>query len=232
MVTNYSKEASDIFSEGVIAEELSLRPVVLEIVGNVSDKRVFDIGCGDGRYSKIFAEQGAEVIGIDASPHQIDIAKEKNNHEKIKYLVGDASNTSEISDNSMDLVFSNLVVCDMDKKIIERFFKKIYSVLKKDGRLVFSMIHPLYICKDQDDFDKPLEFKKRDYFQEGMQYAAEGITKKGNKMKFKETHFTITFISQILEKTGFLIKRIVESKQVPEKGMFLPKYLVLECVKK
>ncbi|WKY48157.1 methyltransferase domain-containing protein [Eubacteriaceae bacterium ES3] len=41
--------------------------------------RVLDIGCGAGRYSKLFLKAGCEVTGIDISPNMIDFSKENAN---------------------------------------------------------------------------------------------------------------------------------------------------------
>ena len=79
MATDFSsKNLVKTYAEGVIAEELALKPVILKLVGNTKNKRVLDLGCGDGRYSIIFAKQGARVIAIDVSEHQLNIAKQIN----------------------------------------------------------------------------------------------------------------------------------------------------------
>ncbi len=231
MATDFSsKQLSETYSEGVTAEGLSLRPVVLELVGDVREKEVLDIGCGDGRYSIVFGENGAKVTAIDLSPHQIAIAMQKHSHPNINYSTGDV--TSDIvEDNSIDLVFANLVVPDLDNlEKLGRLFFLSRRVLKVQGRLIFSVLHPLYLCSDQDNFDKAVSFDPKGYFNEGSNYRAEALTNAGNKMTFDETHFSLTFISKLLREQNFLIRSISESRQVPEKGMFLPKYLVFECI--
>src|SRR3989344_5462961 len=39
-------------------------------------KRVIDIACGQGFFSKYFADQGAEVLGVDISSELISIARQ------------------------------------------------------------------------------------------------------------------------------------------------------------
>jgi 2-polyprenyl-3-methyl-5-hydroxy-6-metoxy-1,4-benzoquinol methylase len=49
-------------------------------------KRALDIGCGNGRYTKKFAKNFDEVIGIDLSKNQIDENNIKNKNHNINYI--------------------------------------------------------------------------------------------------------------------------------------------------
>lgn len=48
---------------------------ILEKAGPIAGKKILDIGCGGGILSESLARQGADVIGIDASPEVIAIAQ-------------------------------------------------------------------------------------------------------------------------------------------------------------
>ena len=50
---------------------------VLELLDVKPGERILDLGCGTGDLAKQIQEQGAEVIGIDASPDMIAKAKAK-----------------------------------------------------------------------------------------------------------------------------------------------------------
>ncbi|MEL7238994.1 MAG: methyltransferase domain-containing protein, partial [Planctomycetota bacterium] len=39
---------------------------MLRAAGDVTGKRVIDIACGEGRFSRMLAERGAKVLGVDA----------------------------------------------------------------------------------------------------------------------------------------------------------------------
>ena len=226
-----SKSSVERYAEGVTAEELQLRPVLLELVGNVQEKTIWDVGCGDGRYSVIFAANGATVIATDFSAHQIDIAKQKHAHQNVTYSVGDIS-TGETEPASVDIAFANLVIPSLGsaEKLLE-LIKSVRKILKPDGRFIFSVLHPLYLVSDQDGFDNAVDFDPRNYFAEGSSFRAEAQTNAGNTMVFDETHFSLSYISRLLKDEGFAIQSLVESKQIPEKQMFLPKYLVFECTR-
>ena len=56
MATDFkSDDIVEKYAEGLIAEELSLKPIILESLGEVKGKTVIDLGCGDGKYCIVFA---------------------------------------------------------------------------------------------------------------------------------------------------------------------------------
>lgn len=48
---------------------------VLDLLGDVTGKSVLDLGCGDGPLTKQIVDRGATVVGVDASPEMIEVAK-------------------------------------------------------------------------------------------------------------------------------------------------------------
>ena len=224
------KKAVEIYAEGVTAEELTLRPMILKMAGNVRGQNVLDIGCGDGRYSELFARSGANVIATDLAAPQIEMAQEKHAHQNIRYSVGDVS-AADAAPGSMDLVLANIVVPSIGSvESLDKLFAQARKMLRPDGRFIVSVLHPLILSPNQDDYDRPVNFDPANYFNEGSPYRSEAKTNAGNTMVFNESHFSLTKLSELMRKNGFLVKSMVESKQVPEKGMLLPKYLAFECV--
>lgn len=231
MATDFSsKQVSETYSEGVVAEELCLRPIILSLLENIADKTVLDIGCGDGRYSIVLANRGAKVIAIDASRHQLEIAKKKNYHPNVAYNLVDVSMNS-VENSTADFVLANMVLPDLDgADKFDDLVKTAGRVLKRNGKFICSTLHPLYLCLEQDSYDKAMDFNFTNYFSEGSTYQAEAMTNSGNKMSFNETHFSLTCISEIFQKNGFVIESLVESRQLKTKNMLLPKYIVFVCV--
>jgi SAM-dependent methyltransferase len=68
-------------------------PSLLGLVGELDGLSVLDLACGEGHYTRLLKQRGAErASGIDASPHMIDLARETEERDPlgIDYLVGDA----------------------------------------------------------------------------------------------------------------------------------------------
>lgn len=48
---------------------------ILEFMGDLEGKRIFEIGMGDGRLTWRYAANAGEIVGIDAKPERIAIAQ-------------------------------------------------------------------------------------------------------------------------------------------------------------
>ena len=231
MITNFqSKNTAERYSEGVLAEELSLKPIILNFIKNNSlkNKNVLDLGCGNGDYSFIFAKRGAKVIGLDKSKHQISLAKKMNSHSKIEYLVGNAKDLNMIGEKSIDLVFMNMLLPNLkNKQDLRILMREVKRILRKKGIFVITSIHPHYFSQSKDRLDKPFGLKKGFRLKDGLRFSGEAITNKGNKIVFNDTYFSPTFISKILSENELIIKNIVESRPIPQRGIDLPKYLLI-----
>jgi SAM-dependent methyltransferase len=77
----------------------------------VEGKEVSDFGCGDGRYSLLLKEMGANhVTGLDVSQKMIDLAKKKAEREiGIDFIVADGMQVP-LKNERVDLILSNFVV--------------------------------------------------------------------------------------------------------------------------
>lgn len=64
---------------------------------------IIDIGCGTGHLTRMIAESGARVIGLDSSPQMIESARQ--NYPDIEFMLAGASDFA--LDAKLDAVFSN-----------------------------------------------------------------------------------------------------------------------------
>lgn len=62
--------------QGDLHKEILLNPVILNMIGSITNKRVLDAGCGEGYLSRLLSQQGAIVTSVDYSHKMLDIAKE------------------------------------------------------------------------------------------------------------------------------------------------------------
>jgi trans-aconitate methyltransferase len=101
---------------------------VLELLAVKAGERILDLGCGTGHLTKKIQQQGAEVIGIDASPEMVAQAKE--NYPELDFSVANGADFS--FDEPFDAVFTNATlhwIHDADGVI-----KSVYKALKPGGR--------------------------------------------------------------------------------------------------
>lgn len=77
--------------------EINISKLVKEFPG----KKLLDVGCGPGQFSRIFANQGFEVVGIDYSKAMIDKANSLSvNKDNLEYKVMDMRNLKGFFDKS------------------------------------------------------------------------------------------------------------------------------------
>ncbi|MGC4034376.1 MAG: methyltransferase domain-containing protein [Chitinophagaceae bacterium] len=106
---------------------------LINVLQPQQDEYILDLGCGTGHLTKMIADAGAKVMGIDSSVDMIQ--KAKKNFPAIDFRVQSA--TEFVSDISFDAVFSNAVLhWVLDK---EAAIDCIYRNLKKNGRFVMEM---------------------------------------------------------------------------------------------
>lgn len=100
-------------------------------INEIKGKKILDIGCGAGYWSKFFSDLGAEVYGIDIAEEMIN--ESKKNCKKGNFIVANSEDIP-FKDNYFDMVISIRSLEYFPDKL--KSFKEIKRVLKKDGRLI------------------------------------------------------------------------------------------------
>ena len=101
--------------------------------------KILDIGCGGGLLSEPMCRLGADVVGIDASLKNINVAKlhAKKNKLKIKYVC--ASPEKMKTNNKFDVILNMEIVEHVED--LNFFLKSCSNLLKKDGIMFIATIN-------------------------------------------------------------------------------------------
>jgi 2-polyprenyl-6-hydroxyphenyl methylase/3-demethylubiquinone-9 3-methyltransferase len=103
---------------------------------------ILDIGCGGGLLAEPMSRLGADVVGIDASTKNIDIANfhAKKNKLKIKYICA-SPETLKIK-KKFDVILNMEIIEHVND--VNFFIKKSSSLLKKDGLMFIATINKTF----------------------------------------------------------------------------------------
>lgn len=89
-----------------------------------------DIGCGTGATSRIFAERGLDVIGIDLSPNMIAEARRLNPH--LNFRIGSMTQL-DFDDGELDAICAWYSVIHIPDELLSQVFSEFQRVLRTDG---------------------------------------------------------------------------------------------------
>jgi len=237
-------------------EEMN-NPAFFRLLGNVRGKRILDLACGDGSNTRILARRGARVTGVDFSERLIEFARQSERKEKlgIEYHVSDAANLEKFESDHFEVVTCFMALMDIEN--YREAIRETARVLKKNGRFIFSIVHP---CFEWDDVTasgqhigewkygegkrssarRPLHYEITRYF--GQLKLISSWDMKRLKRPFVTTafHRTLTDYVQALFASGLLVRRLVEPRPTKKgisehpnlrKHTRIPQSIIIEAVK-
>lgn len=109
--------------------------------------RALEIGCGEGRVSRELKALGYEVTASDAVPAMLEAAQRADSAHA--YTLADAASLP-FESASFDLVMAYNVLMDLDD--VPRAIQEARRVLKPNGLLFLSLVHPF---RDRGRFTGP-----------------------------------------------------------------------------
>jgi SAM-dependent methyltransferase len=119
---------------GATTERLERR-LILDLLGEVSGRKLLDVGCGDGDFAVELSRRGALVTGIDASTETIAAAQRRVEGDRaaVALLAAPAERLPFAADQ-FDLVTAITILCFVEDP--RPVFREIARVLRPDGCLV------------------------------------------------------------------------------------------------
>ncbi len=119
----------------------------IDLISAKPGEVILDAGCGAGFISRRLAKQGAKVHGCDRNSNMINqaMAEEKQSPVGIEYCQADIVKLPYESGKFDKAACIAVLIHDSPQECLD-FFKEAKRTLKKEGKLVLSLMHPaLYL---------------------------------------------------------------------------------------
>ena len=180
----------------------------LNLLGDVADMKVLDIGCGSGHSLQYMDTRGAaELWGVDLSKTQIETAKEllKDSNAPVHLFESPMEDNPGLPLAYFDIVYSIYALGWTTD--LRQTLTNVHRYLKPGGIFVFSWEHPLHSRASLvgEDF----HFKKS-YHEEGA-YDHEAWHAPAIMQQYKVS----TYINTLIE-CGFQIEKVIEDVSLTE----------------
>lgn len=117
------------------------RPAMLALLPDVEGLRVLDAGCGSGAYAEILVSLGAQVVALDASAEMVALTRDKLGNTVPVHQHDLRDPADFLEPGYFDVVLCPLVLDHVPS--LDPVFHEFHRVLRPEGLLVFSMVHPL-----------------------------------------------------------------------------------------
>jgi SAM-dependent methyltransferase len=108
---------------------------VAKLLEPIRDKKILDYGCGNGKFSIYLKNLGAEVVGVDISETQLEVAKKVN--QDIVYLLDTDKKIESDYLSYFDAAVLIFVLCEISSQDVQlSVLKRVYRLLKPGTELV------------------------------------------------------------------------------------------------
>ena len=120
-------------------------PLVREALGSVSGRSILDLGCGTGRHSLHFANEGADVTAVDFSSGMLAQARSKPGSDRVNFLVHDLATRLPLEKEQFDCVLSCLVLDHIPEP--DHLFREAVRLCRPEGCVVVTVMHPALMLR-------------------------------------------------------------------------------------
>jgi SAM-dependent methyltransferase len=177
------------------------RPAIHALTGEVNGRDILDVGCAAGVLTAQLTARGAKVVGVDASPVMVDIARRRC--PPAQFHRADLAEPLNVPDDSFDLVTASLVMHYLPEwgPTLGEFRR----ILRPGGALVMSVHHP----ETWRTFQLPTYFSRQlitDHWDIGGR----------EPMEVQFYHWPLSAVFRALRRAQFLVDDLVEPQPLPE----------------
>lgn len=206
-----------------------VNPHVNNIIGDVKDAALLDVGCGFGRNLEIFNKDNpSKLVGCDISAHQIESCKKNIESKNIIYYVLDFTKkniSAIVGQDEYDIIYNVFVILYVENlEKLQIFIENCYRCLKKGGKFVMCTLDISSASAYPEVFDI-------------LKYPVKPLTEDGKYVDGcpVETGLTEDCIITVYQRDFAALKRLMETagfKDIKKSDLFLDKIALQAFTKK
>lgn len=205
-----------------------INPALLRLVeetGDLRDRDLCDLACGQGVIARQLAQRGARVVGVDISERLLAIAKLQDSGDiphPITYRYDDAQAATTLGDASFDGVTCNMALMDIPD--LDAAMRTVARILRPGGWFVCSITHP-YVQMPASQWtareDGSATRTAGDYFAEGFWHPGKTPGVRG---RVGAHHRTLATYLNTFVRAGLALEAVAEPQATDALIAQLPGY--------
>ncbi len=177
----------------------------LQVLGDVTDLDVLELGCGAAQCARSLVLRGARAVGLDLSIEQLRHSRRIDHARGTGVpLVCATATHLPLATDSFDVVFSAFGALQFVEDG-ERLLSEVTRVLRPGGRFAFSVTHPVRWCMPDDAGEDGLRVTLS-YF-DRTPYVEQDDD---GRATYVEHHRTLGDWVRLLARHGFALTDLVE----------------------
>lgn len=167
-----------------------------------------DLGCGEGRVSRLLGQLGYRVVGIDRSPSMLRAATAATPRACV--VLADAA-ALPFGDASVSLVVSCMSLHDIDD--FDAAISEAGRVLRHNGWLCIAIVHPFVTAQDDGTLHTDCFQVSRPYLQ-ARRYE-DHVERNGLQMTFVSVHRPLSAYTAALSHNELVVTDLTEHGDGP-----------------
>jgi len=197
--------------EGESYQNKVIYPNLLRWLHDLKGKKVIDVGCGQGFFSRVMAEKGAMVTGVDSAGPLLQIAKKEG--KNIKYVKADVHDLSFAKAGEFDMALCVLSLQNMEN--LKGALAEISRVTKPGGKLIAVLNHPAFRIPQSSswgfDDGKGIQYRRIDSYLSSAKTKIDMYpSRKEKKVYTYSFHHSIQDYAKALSASSFAIVKLEE----------------------
>lgn len=184
----------------------------LGLLGDVSGKKVLEVGCGGGQNSIALTRWGATCTGVDPSSAQLAHARKlADAHDvKVQFVTGVAKDLGRFPDGAFDIVLSSYAFDYVPD--LRGAYAEAWRVLRPEGLFVFCLSHPWFQAVGWHLIGDPDAPHVGNYGAWPLMDEWDWTFEDGTSARLRDHLRTMEEIINDLIEAGFSLEKLVEQK--------------------